>query len=205
MRIRYKGGDQDGEVIGEKLIGTSAKFENEVLELDEPVVGTQAFEADLLNTVGEQTLGIDGEPIVAEFTLIGDDESPFLVMNKQDVSSDDFKTIKVNHAVVPARFKLGVWVAVYEDDEGSPGTLRGKLKVLPGTHDDVVLVLTSKLKKGRLMHAMMRTGAAVSGSWSSTSDRYRPGRSGCPYAVFRRFRRLPPVARGRGSDAWTRW
>ncbi|MFT5433101.1 MAG: hypothetical protein ACI9OJ_003806 [Myxococcota bacterium] len=42
------------------------------------------------------------------------------------------RTTTSGHRIVT--YENGVWIAIYEDDEGQPGTYRGKVKLVAGEH-----------------------------------------------------------------------
>jgi hypothetical protein len=168
VRVLFKGGDDDGKEAGSVALPTGKAAEDLILELSKRAVATQAFVGQVVDHLGKPQPGTDGEPLQVDFSVVGDNENPELFMPTQDLDPKDRYTLKVGRVVVPARFKVGAWVAVYTDKDGKPDKLRGKAKFKVGEHKDAVLKMTKKLTKGQPLHALLKEGMPGSGGWSST-------------------------------------
>ena len=167
LRLRFVGGPNDGVEAASKLMSVGAVYEDLVVDLYAPVVATQDFVADILDSNETPFPDVDGSPLERTFTVTGDDGNPELVAESQLIDPSDFYGLVISRVVVPDRFPAGVWVAVYTDDgSGAPGQLRGKQKYLPGEYLDSPFHSTNKFVKAHDLHAIMRMGHPGSGSWN---------------------------------------
>mgnify|MGYP000374135889 CR=1 FL=1 len=93
-------------------------------------------------------------------------EAADLIVDDQEIDPNDAYTLQVARVVVPASVSQGAWLAIYVDDNGAAGSIRGKHKFDPGTHVDTAITLDIGIDAPGVFHAILREGT-VSGSFSS--------------------------------------
>lgn len=169
LRIVIKGGADDGTVIGTAPLLVGQTYDDLAITLNDPILATQQLAAEVVDSADLPFPGVDGTPVQEVFSVVGDTENPELTINSQELDPSDLKALNIDRVYVPERFKLGVWLAIYEDDNGGLGTLRGKEKFLAGESLDTAFFTTSDIEKAGTFHAVLRIGS-LSGGWSSSSD-----------------------------------
>ena len=170
LRIRFSGGESDGEEAGSIEIDFATPSVDLPLPLIESVVGAQFFVADIVDSNDKPYMDINGGVLEVTFTVIGDSTDPELIVESQSINPanlNNLKDLNISRVVVPDRFTVGAWLVVYEDDNGALGAIRGKQKYLPGEHLDTVFSATSNFIKKDGLHALLRTPRPGSGSWDS--------------------------------------
>ena len=166
LRIVAVNGATPGALLAEQALAKEANLSDLLVTLKTPIAGVVTLRAEVIGAASKPVLGVDGLPLSAEFVVTGDMSEPALIILSQKLAPNALGTINVSFARVPASYTVGLWVAVYSDVAGKPGTLLGKLQVKAGESKDQALVLTSALTKGQVLHAVLRQGAAGTGSWT---------------------------------------
>ncbi|MCO4761840.1 MAG: hypothetical protein KC502_10065 [Myxococcales bacterium] len=156
-----------GASVGVLTVVPQKTYTDQTVVLSVFVVSQQTFIAEFIKGDGKPYVGADGTPHTVKFQVTGDITEPQLTVNSQMMDPSDLYTIKIAHVIVPDRFTVGAWVAVYADVDGKPGALLGKKKFVKGEHKDTEFKFTSKLIKGQILHAILRKGADKTGSWTS--------------------------------------
>ncbi len=166
LRIATVDGATAGALVAEHVLGASANLSDLVVALKTPVAGIVTLRAEVVGAANKPVFGADGQPLSADFVVTGDMAEPALIIQSQTLQPSGLGTVQVSFVRVPASYTTGLWVAIYSDVEGKPATLLGKLKVNAGETKDAALALTTGLTKGQTLHAVLRQGAAGTGSWT---------------------------------------
>ncbi len=169
LRISEEVAGAAGTLAGESVVPQGKLNVGMVVTLTKAIVGQKGFFAELLDNKGKPVLGADGAPLTATFKVTGDTVDPAVVVQNQDLPASDLATLTLGLVRIPERFTAGAWVAIYADNAGKIGALLGKAKFTVGDHADAPLPLVSNLLKGQILHAVMREGAALTGSWTANS------------------------------------
>lgn len=169
LRIYAEQAGVQGELLGEVNVAAAKVHSGLAVILKQAVVGEKTFRAALFLADGKPAAGIDGLPLTASFKVTGDVVDPELFVADQQVPAADLTALTLGLVRVPQRFTAGAWVAIHADAQGKPGALLGKLQLKPGDHKGVALALVSGLTKGQMLHALLREGAAGSGSWTPSA------------------------------------
>jgi hypothetical protein len=169
LRVYVDEGGVAGVEIGSIVVPKDKVLANQLLTLAKPIIGAHAYLAALLHDDGKPFLDDSGAPLTAGFHVQGDMVEPALVMNTQELPASDLSTLAVGMVRVPASLTVGAWLAIYADANGAPGALLGKQQFTTGETKNATLVLTSGLTKAQTLHAVLREGAAGTGSWKPSS------------------------------------
>jgi hypothetical protein len=169
LRVFFDKAGVAGDLAGEVSVPAAKVHSDLPVILKLPIVGEKAFIAALVLADGKPVLGADGQPLTAAFKVAGDTVDPLLVVQNQQLPSNDLTALTLAMVRVPQRFTAGAWVAIHADIGGKPAALLGKLQLKPGDHKSVPLALVSGLTKGQMLHALLREGAAGTGSWNPSA------------------------------------
>ncbi|MCB9740364.1 MAG: hypothetical protein H6747_13970 [Deltaproteobacteria bacterium] len=169
LRLTWVGGPDDGKQAGTAPLLVGKSYDELAIQISPTVLGTQKLVAEILGGDGKVAATLDGGPMQAVFEVTGDTEEPELKVESQALDPADLYALTIAYVNVPARFKVGGWVAIYTNNAGKPGTLLGKAYFKPGAYKDQPLAMTSKLLVGQPLHAVMIEPAAGSGSWKSSN------------------------------------
>lgn len=169
LRVFFDKAGVAGDLAGEVNVPAAKIHSDLPVILKLPIVGEKAFIAALVLADGKPVLGADGQPLTAAFKVAGDTVDPLLVVQNQQLPSNDLTALTLAMVRVPQRFTAGAWVAIHADIGGKPAALLGKLQLKPGDHKSVPLALVSGLTKGQVLHALLREGAAGTGSWNPSA------------------------------------
>ncbi len=107
---------------------------------------------------------LSGQPMTAQFFADSLAFNPILEVEDQELVQADEVVIK--KVVVPVEYIGGGWVAIYADDNGSPGELLGNKYFNKGTKEDQILDLDVALEGDNTLHAVLHAGQ----TWAVAKD-----------------------------------